>query len=110
MNFVVQKKNYKEMVPFAEWGEKLGADEVFYTKILNWRTYTEEEFKDISMMCEDGITPKPELREVLDNPVLQHRIVELGTILYGHEPVAGREFYNYYMWEMERKVPDLFQY
>ena len=109
MNFVVQKKNYMEMPEFVRWGEELGADEVFFTKILNWGTFTEEEFREVSMMGEDGITPKPELEEVLQNPVMKHRIVDLGTIRYSHEAVEGNEFHNYYMWELERKVPELFE-
>lgn len=109
MNFVVQKKNYQEMPEFVKWGEELGADEVFFTKILNWGTFTEEEFREVSMMCEDGITPKPELEEVLQNPVMKHKIVDLGTIRYSHEVVEGNAFHNYYMWELERKVPGLFR-
>lgn len=108
MNFVVQKKNYQEMPEFVKWGEELGADEVFFTKILNWGTFTDEEFREVSMMREDGITPKPELEEVLQNSIMKHRIVDLGTIRYSHEAVEGNEFYNYYMWELERKVPGLF--
>lgn len=110
MNFVVQKKNYQEMPEFVKWGEELGADEVFFTKILNWGTFTEEEFREISMMCENGITPKPELEKVLQDPIMKHRIVDLGTIRYSHEAVEGNAFHNYYMWELERKVPGLFQY
>ena len=108
MNFVVQKKNYLEMPEFVKWGESLGVDEVFFTKILNWGTFTEEEFKDVSMMCEDGITPKPELEKILNDPMMRHRIVDLGTIRYSQEPIEGNAFHNYYMWELERKVPGLF--
>ena len=108
-NFVVQRENYREMIPFVEWGERLGIDECFFTKILNWGTYTRDEFKEISMMQEDGLTPKPELQAVLDDPVLQHKIVDLGTIRYHHEDAGAREVKNYYRWELERKVPGLFQ-
>ncbi|MQN01721.1 MAG: hypothetical protein FRC54_07350 [bacterium LCO1.1] len=61
-NFVVQRMNYKEM-PLSQKGQALGIDEVFFTKILNWGTYSHEEFRNISMMEEDGITPKPELEK-----------------------------------------------
>lgn len=86
INFVVQKNNYQEMVPFVKWGEKLGVDEVFFTKILNWGTYTEEEFEQISMMEIDGITPKKELKAVLESPVMRDSdIVDFGTIQYAHK-------------------------
>ena len=107
-NFVVQRENYKEMIPFARWGEALGIDEVFFTKILNWGTYTPAEFRHVSMMEADGLTPKPELQAVLDDPVLQHKIVDLGTIRYRHEGTGLKEIENYYRWELERKVPGLF--
>ncbi len=108
-NFVVQRMNYKEMPLFVEWGKRLGIDEVFFTKILNWGTYTIDEFKAISMMEEDGITPKKELIDVLDNPIFSERIVDLGTIRYQHEDVSDKYVENYYRWELERKVPGLFE-
>lgn len=108
MNFVVQRRNYKEMVSFVEWGLRLGCDEVFFTKILNWGTYTDEQFKEVSMMEEDGVTPKKELEEVLNNSVMKNKIVDLGTIRYAHEPVKENVIENYYMWELERKVEGLF--
>ncbi len=109
INFVVQKKNYREILDFVKWGMELEADEVFFTKVLNWGTYTQEEFLDISMMEEDGITPKPELEVLLDNPIMNHRIVDLGTIRYAHKVDELEKIDNYYKWELERKVPDLFK-
>lgn len=108
INFVVQKSNYQEMIPFVEWGNSLGVDEIFFTKILNWGTFSDEEFKEISMMETDGITPKKELQKVLDDPILKSPIVDLGTIRYAHEIVNEKVIENYYMWEMERTVPQLF--
>lgn len=108
MNFVVQKENYLEMIPFAEWGEELGVDEIFFTKILNWGTYTEEEFAEISMMEADGITPKPELKEILEHPVMQSEIVDLGTIQYSHKTDPADVVENYYMWELEKRGGVLF--
>lgn len=108
LNFVVQKQNYQEMVMFVEWAEKLGADAVFFTKILNWGTFTTEEFKEISMMEEDGITPKRELAQILENPVMKKAIVDLGTIQYMHDEASEEVIENYYMWELERKNRGLF--
>ncbi len=108
MNFVVQKRNYKEIIPFIKWGLELVADEVFFTKILNWGTFSKEEFQFVSMMEEDGITPKKELEDVLNHPIINNKIVDLGTIRYAHIEVRDKEIENYYMWELERKVPNLF--
>lgn len=108
MNFVVQQKNYREMLDFVKWGLKIGADEVFFTKILNWGTYSTDEFREISMMEADGITPKKELREVLDDPLMKNPIVDLGTIQHAHKTTNDVDVENYYMWELERKVGGLF--
>ena len=108
MNFVVQKKNYKEIKEFIKWGMNLGVDEVFFTKILNWGTFSDDEFKEVSMFEHDGITPKKELKEILDDPMLKNEIVDLGTMLYAHDTSKYINIYNYYMWELERKVADLF--
>lgn len=108
LNFVVQSKNYKEMPLFVKWGLELGVDEVFFTKILNYGTYTQEEFADISMMEADGMTAKKELKEILDLPIMQEEIVDLGTIRYGNKAIGLDYIENYYRWELERKVPYLF--
>lgn len=108
MNFVVQRENYKEMVPFVEWGQKLGVDEVFFTKILNWGTYTEEEFYGISMMEQDGVTPKTELKEVLEDSMMKSDIVDLGTIQYAHKEDKVGVVEDYYMWELEKRGGVLF--
>lgn len=109
MNFVVQKKNMEEMIPFVKWGIETGADRVFFTKILNWGTYEEKEFREeISVMKKDGITPIPELREIINRPEMQDPIVDLGTIRYMHKANMDVYIKNYYEWELEKDVPGLF--
>lgn len=108
MNFVVQRENFREMVPFVEWGQALGVDEIFFTKILNWGTYTSEEFAQISMMEQDGVTPKPELKEVLAHPVMQSSIVDMGTIQFAHKIDEVDIVKNYYMWELEKRGGKIF--
>lgn len=108
MNFVVQRENYQEMPSFVQWGQELGVDEVFFTKILNWGIYTPEEFEQISMMEKDGITPKPELKNILQHPSMKSSIVDLGTIQYGHKADKIDVVENYYMWELEKRGGKIF--
>ena len=108
MNFVVQRENFEEMIPFVQWGKQLGVDEVFFTKILNWGTYSDEQFKEISMMESDGITPKPGLKRILDHPVIKSEIVDLGTIRYSHKMDEVDAVDNYYKWELEKRGGRLF--
>ena len=97
------------MVPFVQWGESLGVDEIFFTKILNWGTYTKEQFKEISMMEEDGITPKDELIKVMNNPIIKKsEIVDLGTIQYNHKEDNVDIVNNYYKWELEKRGGKIF--
>ena len=95
MNFVVQKRNYKEMIDFVKWGIDIGADEVFFTKILNWGTFSPDEFNEISMMEADGITVKPELKQIIEDPIMKNKIVDLGTIQYGHDTFDDVDVENY---------------
>jgi organic radical activating enzyme len=54
-SFVVQKHNYKEMVLFKDLMTQMFGNRVniFFGKITNWGTYTDEEFKDHQIWCED---------------------------------------------------------
>lgn len=107
MNFVVQKENYLEMPDFVEWATRIGADEAFFTKILNWGTYTEDEFRNISMMEADGINAKAELKEILQKPVMKSEIVQLGTINFQHDEHIDCVD-NYYEWELMKRNNKLF--
>lgn len=109
INFVVQKENYEEMPLFVRWGEALDVNEVFFTKILNWGTYTDAAFAQVSMMEADGITPKPELKRVLEDPAMKSAIVDLGTIQYAHKVDETGIVENYYMWELEKRGGFLFE-
>ena len=86
----------------------MGVDEIFFTKILNWGTYTPEEFAQISMMEQDGITPKLELKEVLEHPVMRSSIVDMGTIQFAHKIDEVDMVENYYMWELEKRGGKIF--
>lgn len=99
INFVVQRKNFREMEKFIELGIELGVDNVFFTKVLNWGTYSDEEFDEISMMDRDMRAPKRELKEILDKEIFKNKIVDLGTIQYARNRRLPEYIDNYYEWE-----------
>lgn len=110
MNFVVQRKNIHEMMDFVAWGKKIGADKVFFTKILNWGTYEEKDFQEnVTVMEKDGITPIPELKSILESSLMHDPIVDLGTIRFSHQTNTDDYVKNYYMWELEKDVPGAFR-
>lgn len=100
MNFVVQRKNYKEIPLFIQLAKKVHADRVLFTKILNWGTYTESEFNNISMVDLEG-NMKPELQEVFLDPICQDPIVDIGTFSGDHNYVDTTVIKNYYLWEID---------
>jgi organic radical activating enzyme len=50
-SFVVQKSNYKEMSLFVELMENIfgNKNQIFFNKIINWGTFSEEDFKDVKI-------------------------------------------------------------
>lgn len=101
LNFVVQRENYKEMIDFVKWGKELSVDKIFFTKILNWGTYSEDEFNNISMMTKED-TPKKELAEILNDPIMQDSIVDLGTINWQHNKGKFDKVESFYEWEIDQ--------
>ena len=87
------------MEKFIELGLKLNVDNVFFTKILNWGTYTKEEFDKVSMMSPDMQKPKKELADILDKEIFKNKIVDLGTIQYTRNRRLPDYIDNYYVWE-----------
>lgn len=76
--YVVQKDNYKEMVEFIKKTKELGFDKINFSKIENWDTYTEKEFRKVSMF-DINDNPKKELLKVLENPIFDDEIVDKKT-------------------------------
>lgn len=78
--YVVQKYNYKEMPDFVKLAKRLEFDNVEFSVIQNWGTYSKEEFKDISMLDDNG-NPKSELIEVLKDPIFKDKIITSNYVL-----------------------------
>lgn len=72
-NFVVQLDNYKEMNKFVELAEKFNADEVWFQRISNWGTISQEEFTQIDVFnCKNKFYKEASslLREVKQNSTI----------------------------------------
>lgn len=67
INMCVQKENYAEIPEFVAWGDRLKVDVVYLTPIRNWGTYSEEEFKEISIFCGNEKVLKPEIKTVIES-------------------------------------------
>ena len=84
LNFVVQSKNVREMGEFVELARRLNANEVWFTEIRNWGTYSHEEFGRIDVRDENG-NIKTEYKEYFENPVLKSKEVRMSALLTGKD-------------------------
>lgn len=81
VSFVVQQSNYKEMVIFLSlmkkiFGQKL---QVFFGKINNWETFTDDEFKKIKVWDSEHpefLDFKKEINKVCYDPQVFHNMHE----------------------------------
>jgi len=78
-DFVVQTANFREMPLFAELARSLGADRAYFSRVLDWGTWSRHEFAD---QC--PWRPEHPLREdfmaVLRDPALADPFVDLGNL------------------------------
>lgn len=78
-DFVVQDYNFLEMPAFVEIGKKYGADKVFFQRIINWGTYSNEDFLKRAVYLEDH--PKYQsFVEVCNSVELKDGIVDGGNL------------------------------
>ncbi len=79
LDFVVQQKNYREMPEFVNLGKKVGADKVFFQKVVNWGTWSDEVYERQAVWK----TSHPEHQMFLDilaHPLLKENIVKRGNL------------------------------
>lgn len=74
INFVVQKENYREMLAFVELGTRLGVDQVWFQRVVNYGAYDEATFADIDVTSPQH-PAHAELLEILRNPLLQGPLI-----------------------------------
>lgn len=79
-NFVVQTANFREIPDFVTFCHNLNVDRVHFSLISNWSTWAPEEFDQQCIWRKDH-AQFGELLEVLKNPILDHPIVSLGSLV-----------------------------
>lgn len=80
INFVIQSNNWKTMSAFVQLGQSVGVDFIQFSRILNWGTFSEEEFK-----ARDVQNPNhPEhaqFIEELKNPLYKNDKISFGNFV-----------------------------
>jgi sulfatase maturation enzyme AslB (radical SAM superfamily)/tetratricopeptide (TPR) repeat protein len=79
LRFVVQVDNYREMPAFVRLAKEVGANDVMFQRLINWDTFTQEEFAKRAVFHEDHPLYEDFLR-VMQDPILQDPMVDLGML------------------------------
>jgi MoaA/NifB/PqqE/SkfB family radical SAM enzyme len=79
ISMVVQENNFREMPEFVLLGKRLGFDTVYFSRLLSWGTFSEEEYNRRAIHLPSH--PKhPELLEILQNELFRESIVHSGNL------------------------------
>jgi MoaA/NifB/PqqE/SkfB family radical SAM enzyme len=46
IHMVVQRNNFREIPEFVDLGRRVGADRIYFSQLVNWGTFSEEEFAE----------------------------------------------------------------
>lgn len=79
MSMVVQENNFAEMIPFIEMGKRFRVDTVYFHQLVNWGTFTDQEFADRAIHL-PGHPRHREFLEVLRDPVFGDPIVYVANL------------------------------
>jgi len=79
MSMVVQSNNYKEMRAFIHLGKRYNADVVWFSKIINWGSFSEYEYKDRAIHLPEHPCHS-EFIDILNNEIFCDPIVYLGNL------------------------------
>lgn len=79
ISMVVQENNFAEMPEFVRLGKRFGVDTVYVSQLVNWGTYSEDEFASRAIHFPSH--PRHhELVAMLQDPIFDDPIVYLGNL------------------------------
>ena len=79
IHMLVQENNFDEMPAFAALGARISADHIYFSHLVNWGTFTEEEVAQRSFHLRTH--PRHgELLETLAHPSLKDPRVDFGNL------------------------------
>jgi hypothetical protein len=76
---VVQENNFMEMPEFTRLGKRLDFDTVFFGQLINWGTYSDEEFRRRAIHLRSHPRHSA-LVELLNEEIFRDPIVHLGNL------------------------------
>jgi hypothetical protein len=79
LDFVVQRRNFREMGAFVDLARDRGADAVYFLRLRNWGHLRPDDFRAMDV-CDPGHPEHPELLQVLADSRLRSPSVEQGSL------------------------------
>lgn len=78
-DYVVQKANFREMIPFVDLSRTLGADRAYFSRLTDWGTWSKDTFMD-QCVWEPGHPLNEEFIAVIRDPLFDDPFVDLGNM------------------------------
>lgn len=88
ISMVVQENNFREMPDFVRLGERLGFDQVYFSQLVNWGTFTEAELRRRAVHL-PAHPRHAELVGLLQDPLFGAPIVDLGNLTAARDSVRS---------------------
>jgi pyruvate-formate lyase-activating enzyme len=85
ISMVVQANNFEEMPEFLDLGRRIQTDKVYYSKLINWGTFSEGEFLDRAVHL-PGHPRHAEFLDLIGGDLFDDELVELGNIIELRRP------------------------
>jgi len=79
ISMLVQMNNFMEMPDFIRLGKRYNFDIVFFKKLINWGTFSEEEYRDRAIHLREH-PRNMELIDMLNNDIFRDPIAHLGNL------------------------------
>ena len=79
ISMVVQTNNFQEMPDFLQIGKHYNFDSVYFSQLVNWGTFSEEEYSDRAVHL-PGHPRNMEFIDMLKNEIFYDPIVHLGNL------------------------------
>jgi Radical SAM superfamily/Iron-sulfur cluster-binding domain len=79
IHMLVQENNFDEMPAFVALGQRIGADHIYFSHLVNWGTFTEQQVAERSIHLRSH--PRHgEFLEMLEHPALADPRVDFGNL------------------------------
>lgn len=81
LNMIVQADNYKEMIQLVELGNRIGVDNIGFTYMYNWGTFSQSEYEKKAIILQNH-SEHSNLLTILKDPIFNNPSVDMGNLAY----------------------------